>query len=341
MKILLVEDHVESRLQLQRLIEKRGHEVCGVGSAEEARALLETETFPFIILDWMLPGQSGIDFCREIRSRQNGDEMFILLVTARADHEDLEQALGAGANDYLTKPLDLALLNIRITVAERQIRDLAERNHARGALQESARTLTSILENTTDAFFSVNHDWLFTYLNPEAERLLGRKREELIGCEIWQEFPQLLGTQIEENYRLVMTNNAAVEFEASDMQGRVWFELHAYPSGTGLSVFFRDVSERKRAEEERLTTSKLESLGTLAGGIAHDLNNILTVISGNIGLAQIDAPSDNSEPQFISFQSRTGRAARGPSFQSVADLFQRRRPAETGRLHRGAPAAGG
>src|SRR6476646_5541783 len=113
----------------------------------------------------MLPGQSGIDFCREIRARQNGDEMFILLATARADPEDLEQALGAGANDYLTKPLDLALLNIRISVAERQIRDLAERNHARAALQESARTLTSILESTTDAFFSVNHDWLFTYLN--------------------------------------------------------------------------------------------------------------------------------------------------------------------------------
>jgi Signal transduction histidine kinase len=67
--------------------------------------------------------------------------------------------------------------------------------------------------------------------------------------------------------------------------------VHSYPSGGGISVFFRDVTERKRAADERLTTSKLESLGTLAGGIAHDLNNILTVISGNIGLAQLEAPS--------------------------------------------------
>ncbi len=88
-----------------------------------------------------------------------------------------------------------------------------------------------------------------------------------------------------------MTEQVAVEFEATDSEGKTWFEVQAYPSNGGVSVFFRDISERKRAEDERLTTSKLESLGTLAGGIAHDLNNILTVISGNIGLAQLEAPS--------------------------------------------------
>src|SRR2546423_4685955 len=153
MKILLVEDHQDSRNNLQRLIERRGHDIVGVGSAEEAKQALAAQHFPFLILDWMLPGQSGIDLCRELRAKPDGDEMFILLVTARADTADLEQALQAGANDYLTKPLDIGLLNVRISVAERQIRELAERNHARSALQESARTMTNILENTTDGFF--------------------------------------------------------------------------------------------------------------------------------------------------------------------------------------------
>src|SRR3954468_12830680 len=181
MRILLVEDHEESRNNLHRLIERRGHQVVSVGSVEEAKLALDKASFPFLILDWMLPGQSGIDLCRELRTRAGGDELFILLVTARADTEDLEQALAAGANDYLTKPLDIALLNVRLSVAERQIRDLAERNHARTALQESARTVTNILENTTDGFFSLNEQWNFTYLNPEAERLLARKREEVLG----------------------------------------------------------------------------------------------------------------------------------------------------------------
>ncbi len=307
MKILLVEDHADSRRNLQRLIERRDHEVIAVASAEEAEAALRAQKFAFLILDWMLPGKSGVDLCREIRAQEGGDEMFILLVTARADTEDLHLALEAGANDYLTKPLDLGLLNVRLSVAERQIRDLSERNEARAQLQESARKMTNILENTTDGFFAVDQDWKFTYLNPEAEILLARGRDELIGAQLWEKLPDLKDSLFDANYRKVMAEQVAVEFEASDAESKTWFEVHAYPSGNGVSVFFRDITERKRTEGERLTTSKLESLGTLAGGIAHDLNNILTVISGNIGLAQIETPSDCGG--VLSFLSKAGQAA--------------------------------
>ncbi len=307
MKILLVEDHPGSRRNLQRLIAKRGHEVTAVGSAEEAEAALAGDNFSFLILDWMLPGKSGVDLCRELRARPNGDEMFILLVTAKADTEDLEQALEAGANDYLTKPLDVGLLNVRISVAERQIRELMERNQARTALQESARTMTNILEKTTDGFFAVDAEWKLTYINAEAEVMFGRERDELLGGLLWERFPALVGSVFQANYERVMAEQIALEFEAIDSTGKIWYDVHAYPSNGGVSVFFRDISERKKSETERLTTSKLESLGTLAGGIAHDLNNILTVISGNIGLAQIEAPADSGS--LLGFLSKAGQAA--------------------------------
>ncbi|HYY13630.1 MAG TPA: response regulator [Chthoniobacterales bacterium] len=307
MKILVVEDHLDSRRSLERLLRRRGHEVVGVASAEEAMTAMADQNFPFLIVDWMLPGKSGPELCRELRAQIRGDETFILLVTARQNTADLERALAAGANDYLTKPLDAALLNVRLSVAERQVRELSERNQARAALEESARTKTEILENTTDGFFAVDAGWRFTYLNPEAEKLLGRTRAELLGTELWQQFPELLGSAFESNFRRVTDEQTTLEFEASDIAGKVCFEMRAYPSGTGMSVFFRDVSERKATEEKRLTTSKLESLGTLAGGIAHDLNNILTVISGNIGLAQIEAPAD--APSLLSHLTKAGQAA--------------------------------
>src|SRR5438067_8529288 len=307
MKILLVEDHPGSRRNLQRLIARRGHEVTAVGSAEEAEAALAAETYPFLILDWMLPGKSGVELCRELRAQPNGDAMFILLVTAKADTEDLEQALEAGANDYLTKPLDVGLLDVRITVAERQIRELAERNQARAALLESARTMTNILEKTTDGFLAVDSEWKLTYVNAAAEVMVGRKRDQLLGGLLWEKFPELVGSVFQSNYERVMAEKVAIEFEASDPSGKTWYDVHAYRSNGGVSVFFRDISERKKSETERLTTSKLESLGTLAGGIAHDLNNILTVISGNIGLAQLEAPVDSGS--LLGFLSKAGQAA--------------------------------
>jgi len=307
MRILLIEDHPDSRRNLRRLIEARGHEVVACASAEEAELEIAKESFPFLILDWMLPGKSGVELCRDLRARRNGDERYILLVTARSDTDDLEQALAAGANDYLTKPLDARRLGVRLSVAERHIRELEERNQARVALQESAQRMSDILEKTSDGFFALDPNWNFSHLNAEAEVMLDAGRESLIGQNIWAKFPNLTGTIFELNYRKVMSEQKAIEFEALDSKGKIWFEVHSYPSGGGISVFFRDITERRRADDERLTTSKLESLGTLAGGIAHDLNNILTVISGNIGLAQLDAPAQSGN--LLSFLAKAGQAA--------------------------------
>src|SRR5437764_11250854 len=188
MRILLVEDHPESRSALQRLIERRGYEVIPVGSAEEAEVELRKQFFPFLILDWMLPGKSWVDLCRELRAAPNGEELFIFLVTARNETQDLEQALEAGANDYLTKPLDPALLNVRLSVAERRIRALVERNQARVELQETVGKMTDILEKTSDGFFAVDRDWKFTFVNRQAEKLLDRRREDLIGKDFWMAF---------------------------------------------------------------------------------------------------------------------------------------------------------
>jgi two-component system cell cycle sensor histidine kinase/response regulator CckA len=289
MKILLVEDHQGGRRNLQRLIEQRGHEVVTCGSAEEAASLLVGEKYPFLILDWNLPEKSGVDLCRELRSQPSGDELYIWLITGRSDTKALEEALQAGANDYIVKPVDAGRLNVRLSVAEKQIQSLAERNESRAALRDYARNMTGILENTTDGFLALDADWKFIYVNPKAASLLGSSRDELLGLSFWKKFPKVLGSLGAGEYRKKMADGSSVEFEASDLNGNRCFEVHAYPSGQGISVFFRDANRRKTTEEERLKTSKLESLGTLAAGIAHDLNNILTVISGNIGLAQFGA----------------------------------------------------
>ena len=151
--------------------------------------------------------------------------------------------------------------------------------------------MTDILEKTSDGFFALDSDWNFTYLNAEAEQMLGPPARTLLGQNFWEKFPHLSGRSSRRTIARSCATRSRSNSKRSDGDGSRWFEIHSYPNGGGISVFFRDITERKRTEDERLTTSKLESLGTLAGGIAHDLNNILTVISGNIGLAQLEAPA--------------------------------------------------
>ena len=250
--------------------------------------------------------------------------MFILLVTARADTEDLEQALEAGANDYLTKPLDIGVAQrADLSVAERQIRDLAERNQARAALQESARTMTNILENTTDGFFAVDHALEFHLRQPEGRKSARREPATSSSAhELWQKFPDLAGSRFRS------------ELPAGDERTKCrWNSRRAMPNGKTVVRSARLSKRRrrlrflsryhrtKRAEDERLTTSKLESLGTLAGGIAHDLNNILTVISGNIGLAQIEAPYRQRKPALVSFAKRARRRSTRRIFPASCSPF--------------------
>lgn len=307
MKILLVEDDPNTRRVLQVLLEQRGHEVGAFESAEEAEEALASESYRFLMLDWMLPGKAGIDFCREVRARSDGDEFFILLITARSDPGDLSKALEAGANDYLIKPFTADWLNVRLAVAERQIREIAERTASRVALRASARMGVSVLENTTEGFFALDSSWECIYVNPKAEQFFGCSRDQIVGQNFWKKFPEFGGSIFEKNCRRIAAENLPLEFEATNASGSACFEVHAHPNNGDIFLFVRDITERKRTEEERLKTSKLESLGTLAGGIAHDLNNILTIISGNIGLAQLEAPEESEK--ILPFLAKAGNAA--------------------------------
>ena len=105
-----------------------------------------------------------------------------------------------------------------------------------------------IVDRVTDAFFALDTGFRFTYLNERAETLLKRSREELIGRVMWDEFPQTVETQFPDGFHRAMDEQVPVSFEIYHTQLETWFEARAYPSETGLSVYMRDVSERKAQE---------------------------------------------------------------------------------------------
>ena len=115
--------------------------------------------------------------------------------------------------------------------------------------RQSAR-MAEILESIRDAFYAVDADHRFTYVNRKAEELWGRRREELIGRHYWTEFPQAVGKLSYHMHRKVMAERKPAQYETvSPITGR-WVEVSLYPEASGgLSCYFRDISNRKAAEE--------------------------------------------------------------------------------------------
>jgi two-component system cell cycle response regulator len=172
MKILIAEDDPVSRRLLQVKLGQWGHDVLLAGNGEEAWQLLQQPDAPQLaILDWMMPGMDGVQVCREVRKRADGQYTYLLLLTARGQKEDIVEGIEAGADDYLTKPFDLPELQARLRSGQRILDLQARLISALDALREQAT-----LDSMTRLW---NHSAILDILNCE----MARARRE--GTALW------------------------------------------------------------------------------------------------------------------------------------------------------------
>jgi len=137
----------------------------------------------------------------------------------------------------------------RITGLQGAFQDISDRKQAEAEQRRLAVRLATTLENITDGFFTLDREWRFTFVNAEAERLLLRSREQLIGTALWDAFPEAMGIAFEHEYRRAVDQNVTVDFEEYFPPLAGWFGVRAYPSEQGLAVYFRDVTRSRNAEQ--------------------------------------------------------------------------------------------
>lgn len=119
MQVLIADDDGASRLMLEQMVKKLGHETLGAGDGEEGFKLFEQHDPRLVITDWMMPNVDGLELTRRIRRKRLPKYTYVILVTVKTGKWSFLEGMEAGVDDFLTKPIDVDELRARIRVAER------------------------------------------------------------------------------------------------------------------------------------------------------------------------------------------------------------------------------
>jgi two-component system, NtrC family, sensor kinase len=283
MRILLAEDDRVFRVLLHKVLVKWGYEPDVVGDGEQAWRALTAKGGPRLaILDWMMPHADGLEVCRRVRTANLPHYVYMVLLTGKTETSDLVEGLEAGADDYLLKPVNLHQLKLRLRAATRVLE--AEERHR------------MIAEIASDGIVTMNGENIIGFANSAAGSIFGYRANELTGrtfSELAPGFESLLVRASSETATANGSTAGVRSWAPIELVGR-----HATGRDLSLEVSFaesmnsvrqrvvtamiRDVTERRDRDLQRAHTQKLESIGQLAAGVAHEINTPVQYIGDNL-----------------------------------------------------------
>ena len=288
-KILIVDDKPANLLTLRQTLSELEVDVVSAATGNEALVASLNHDFAVAILDVQMPEMDGFELAEILRSEPKTAHLPILFVSAiyREDHH-IFRGYEAGAVDFMVKPYppQVLLNKIRFFLKlDAQSRDLKDKL----ALEKSRSFLHSIITSVADAVF-VEVNGTLTLVNPTAERLLG-PAADLLGRPLTSllEDPACLetlrdGERHATSLRSLNGDLIPVDLVLSTLEDRPGRVLLA----TDRSEAIRAAQTREELREQLFHAQRMESVGRMAGGVAHDLNNVLTIIQNCCGLLQHD-----------------------------------------------------
>lgn len=325
--ILIVDD---TPTNLEMLFDFLGLAGFKVLIAEDGASALERAEYAppdLILLDVLMPEMDGFETCRRLKANELTKDIPVIFMTALSETMDKVKGLNLGAVDYITKPLQheevlarvqlqLRLCKLTKTLQEQNQR-LEQEIKQRHLSEQKIREQAALLDITTDAILVQDLDNQIQFWNKGAEQLYGWTAEEAIGqhalkllyrealCDI-ENPPQLLAECGSWQGELRHVTKQGKEIVVATRWTLVCDEQGLPKSILTVNT---DITEKKQLEAQFLRAQRMESLGTLASGIAHDLNNALTPIMMTVQLLEAKLPDEQSQEWLSIMETNVRRGA--------------------------------
>jgi len=322
MRLLVVDDAIEHATMVVEFLRASGAwpgaEIATAASYERALAMLQATVYDVAVVDYMLGARDGVSLLRELR--ELSIDTAVVILTGHGAEDVAVEAMKAGAADYLSKT------TLTIEGLERAVRHALalragerQRRQAEAALRESEERFRALVENSSDALMLIDAEARVTYITPSSTRHLGWRAEQIVGRSVFDflhpEDRELAGERMAETLRHPgKAVTAEVRVLHADGSWRILEGVGvnhiAEPAVGAIVVNARDVTERRKLEDQLRQSQKMEAVGQLAGGVAHDFNNLLTAILGYCNLILDDLPpEDPRRSDLEEIQSAGERAA--------------------------------